>query len=164
MRLPRKRWLVVALVLGALAVIDVAQDSVIGTGDTLGYLTTGARSLTVRVTVAPCSWTRVADVAEATTTVRVTIRTWPCPQVGPSTMDLGFRDVPVTLQSDLGTRTVQDADGQPIGPLTAPADQVADTGDGFGGWLETEALVAIFPPTLIVLLLWWSWNRRRPAG
>ena len=164
MRLPRKRWLVVALVLGALAVIEVAQDSTVLTGDTLGYLTTGARSITLRVAVAPCSWTRVADVVETTATVRVTIRTWPCLQVGAGTMDLSFRDVSVSLQTDLGTRAVQDADSQPIQPLVPPDGQVADTGDGFGGWLANEALVAILPAVLILSLLWRRRNRPRPAA
>jgi hypothetical protein len=87
-RVPRKLWLAVALV--------------------------DQRTLAVRVGVAPCSWTRVTDVAETTTEVRVKVETLPCPIPLPGTAALAIRDLTVSLAADLGTRAVEDASGQAV--------------------------------------------------
>ena len=78
------------------------------------YAVVDQRTITVRVGVAPCSWTRVTDVAETTTEIRVRIETLPCPIPVPGTAELALRDLTVPLAADLGSRVVMDTDGQAI--------------------------------------------------
>jgi len=75
-RIPRKAWLAGALVIAAGALL-VAQDSTVLVPNMDSYAIVDQRTITVRVGVAPCSWTRVTQVAESPTDVRVTVRTWP---------------------------------------------------------------------------------------
>jgi hypothetical protein len=89
------------------------------------YAVVNQRTITVKVGVAPCSWTRVTNVAEAPTEVRVKVETLPCPRPGPGTAELALQDLTVSLAADLGTRVVEDANGQTV-PLrtsesTSPA-------------------------------------------
>jgi hypothetical protein len=111
-RVPRKLWLAVALVV--LGILVLAQGSTVLVPEVNSYVVVDQRTLAVRVGVAPCSWTRVTDVAETTTEVRVKVETLPCPIPLPGTAALAIRDLTVSLAADLGTRAVEDASGQAV--------------------------------------------------
>jgi len=109
----------ILLALAAVALYGTAfliwiQNSSVVAPQMDSYAVVDARTISVRVYVAPCSWTRVARVVESTTAVRVAIETLPCPALGAGSDALSLREVPVQLASDLGPRTVEDANGQPI--------------------------------------------------
>ena len=80
------------------------------------YVVVNQRTIEVKVAVAPCSWTRVTNVAETPTEVQVKVETWPCPIPGPSTAELAAQDLTISLAADLGSRVVQDASGQAVPP------------------------------------------------
>lgn len=111
-RLPRKFWLVVALV--AVGVLLLAQNSTVLVPDMDSYVVVNQRTIAVRVAVAPCSWTRLTDVAETPTEVRVKVETWPCPIPLPSTAELAAQELTVSLAADLASRVVEDANGQAV--------------------------------------------------
>jgi hypothetical protein len=111
-QVPRKLWLVVAIVVVGVPVL--AQNSTVLVPDMQSYVVVNQRTIAVRVAVAPCSWTRVTNVAETPTYVRVKVETLPCPIPLPSTAELAFRDLTVSLADDLATRVVQDANGQAV--------------------------------------------------
>ena len=111
-RVPRRFWLAVALVV--VGVLLVAQNSTVLVPDMDSYVVVDQQTIVVRVAVAPCSWTRVTNVAETPTEVRVKVETWPCPIPLPSTAELAFQDVTVSLAADLASRVVQDANGQAV--------------------------------------------------
>ena len=110
--IPRKVWLAVVLVI--MGVLLAAQNSTVVFPQVDSYSVVDPRTITVRVGVAPCSWTRVTDVAETPTEVQVGIETLPCPIPGPGTDVLSLRDLTVSLAADLGSRVVRDAHGQAI--------------------------------------------------
>ena len=105
---------VAAIVLCAVALLVWRQNSVVVAPQFATYKPIDSRTILVQVYVAPCSWTRVAKTAESATEVRVMIETLPCLVVGAGSTALSLRDVQVALASDLGTRTLEDANGQPI--------------------------------------------------
>ena len=111
-RIPRKSWLAVVPVV--LAILLAAQNSAVVSPQLDSYAVVSQRTITVEVRVAPCSWTRVTNVAETPTEVRVKIETLPCPIPLPGTAELSFRDLTVSLAADLGTRVVTDTNGQEI--------------------------------------------------
>jgi len=111
-RVPRKLWLVVALVV--LGVLLLAQNSTVLVPDMNSYVVVNQRTIEVRVAVAPCSWTRVTNVAETPTEVRIKVETLPCPIPLAGTDELAFRDLTVSLSDDLGARVVEDANGQAV--------------------------------------------------
>ena len=122
---PRKRWLAVALVaLVALGVVLAAQSSTVVVPQMSSYAVVDQRTIAVKVGAAPCSWTRVTNSAESPTEVRVAVETLPCPIPGPSTAALANRELTVSLATDLGTRAVQDANGQAV-PLREQGDRGA---------------------------------------
>ena len=112
-RVPRKAWLALAIVV-VVGVLLVAQNSTVLYPDMDSYAVVDQRAITVRVAVADCSWTRVTDVAETPTEVRVKVETWPCPIPLAGTADLVVRDLAVPLATDLASRDVQDANGQAV--------------------------------------------------
>ena len=112
-RVPRKLWLAVAfVVLGG--VLLLAQNSTVLVPFMDSYMVVNQRTIAVRVAVAPCSWTRVTNVAETPTEVRVMVDTLPCPLPLPSTAELDVQELTVSLAADLGTRVVEDANGQAV--------------------------------------------------
>jgi hypothetical protein len=112
-RAPRKLWLAVAfVVLGG--VLLLAQNSTVLVPFMDSYMVVNQRTIAVRVAVAPCSWTRVTNVAETPTEVRVRVETLPCPLPLPSTAELDVQELTVSLAADLGTRVVEDANGQAV--------------------------------------------------
>jgi len=111
-RIPRKLWLAVALVV--LGVLILAQNSTVLAPFINSYLLVNQRTIAVKVGVAPCSWTRVTSVAETPTEVRVKVETLPCPIPLPGTAGLAVRELTVSLAADLGTRAVEDANGQAV--------------------------------------------------
>lgn len=111
-RVLRKRWLTVALVV--LGVLLAAQNSTVLVPQINSYAVVNQRTIALRVGVAPCSWTRVTNVAETPTEVRVKVETLPCPLPLPGTTGLAIRELTVSLMADLGTRVVEDTNGQEI--------------------------------------------------
>ena len=112
-RVPRKLWLAVAfVVLGG--VLLLAQNSTVLVPFMDSYMVVNQRTIAVRVAVAPCSWTRVTNVAETPTEVRVRVETLPCPLPLPGTAELDVQELTVSLAADLGTRVVEDANGQAV--------------------------------------------------
>lgn len=99
------------VLLGALV---VAQNSTVLLPEIDSYAVVSQRTITVRVGVAPCSWTRVTNVAETSSEVRVRIETLPCPIPGPGTAALEIRELTVSLGADLGSRVVADANGAAV--------------------------------------------------
>ena len=118
---PRKRWLALAVVVVVAGLLLLAQNSTVLVPQMDSYAVVDQRTITVRVAVAPCSWTRVTDVAETPVEIRVKVETWPCPIPLPGTGELAARDLTVSLAGDLATREVQDATGVavPISPAAA---------------------------------------------
>ena len=114
-RVPRKRWLAVALFV-VVGVLLLAQNSTVVVPEMNSYSVVDQRSIVVQVGVAPCSWTRVTNVAETSTEVRVKVETLPCPIPGPGTAELAVRELKVSLAADLGVRIVEDANGQAVPP------------------------------------------------
>lgn len=110
-RISRTLWLAVVLVL--LAVLLLAQNSTV-LFPNISYRLINQRTIALTVGVAPCSWTRVTNVAETPTQVQITVETLPCPIPLPSTAALALRELTVSLADDLGSRTVADANGQPV--------------------------------------------------
>ena len=111
-RLSRKSWLAVALIVAG--VLLLAQNSTILVPEMSSYAMVDQRTIAVRVAVAPCSWTRLTNVAETPTEVRVKVETWPCPLPLPSTAELVAQELTVSLAADLGSRVVEDANGQAV--------------------------------------------------
>jgi len=99
-----------------LTALLVAQNSTVLVPDMESYVVVDQRTIAVRVDVAPCSWTRVTDVSETTTAVRVTVGTLPCPIPLPGTAELDARELTVSLAADLDSRIVQDANGTLVHP------------------------------------------------
>jgi len=93
-----------------------------GIGD---YTLVDERTLAVAVYDAPLSWTRVTNLVETPTDVFITIESlyWPIPL--PQTAMLTSHDVPVSLSSPLGARTVRDARGVAIKSRLESADYAA---------------------------------------
>jgi len=112
LRIPKKVWLAVVLVV--LGILVAAQNSTVVFPEMDSYAVVNQRTIAVKVGVAPCSWTRVTNVAETATEVRVKIETLPCPVLGPGTAALAIQDLTVSLAADLGSRTVRDANGLAI--------------------------------------------------
>ncbi len=112
-RVPRKLWLAVAMVV-VVGVLLLAQNSTVVVPEMNSFAVVDQRSLSVQVGVAPCSWTRVTNVAETSTEVRVKVETLPCPIPWPGTAELAVRELTVSLAADLGARIVQDANGQAV--------------------------------------------------
>ena len=111
-RVPRKLWLAAVLIL--LGVLLAAQNSTVLFPFINSYAVVDQRTITVKVGVAPCSWTRVTNVAETPTEVRVKVETLPCPQLGPGTAERIVRALTVPLTADLAARVVGDANGQTV--------------------------------------------------
>ncbi len=114
-RIPRKLWVAVALV--ALVVVGVllaAQSSTVVVPFMSSYAEIDPHTLAVSVGVAPCSWTRITNVEETPTAVRVKVETLPCPIPGPGTAALAVRELTVSLAADIGARVVEDANGQAV--------------------------------------------------
>jgi hypothetical protein len=105
-----------AILLYASGLLVWIQNSVVVAPQLASYAQVDSRTIVMAVYVAPCSWTRVAHTAESATEVRVTIETLPCLGVGAGSATLGLRELEVALASDLGTRSVEDANGQAIPP------------------------------------------------
>jgi len=79
------------------------------------YRLVDSHTITVAVGVAPCSWTRVTNVAESNTAVRIKIETLPCPLMFfAGTDELDLRELTMPLANDLGNRNVTDDRGQAI--------------------------------------------------
>ena len=104
---------VASLVLLALLVL-VAQDSTVLVPNMGPYTLIDRRTISVRVAVAPCSWTRVTEVAETSGEVRVKVGTLPCPIPLPQTDEMAARELTVSLAADLGTRVVEDWSGAAV--------------------------------------------------
>jgi hypothetical protein len=111
-RFPRKLWLAVALVV--LSVGLLVQDSTVIVPFMDSYTVVNQRTIAVRVAVAPCSWTRLTNVVETPTEVRIKVETWPCPIPLPSTAELAAQELTVSLAADLASRVVEDANGQAV--------------------------------------------------
>ncbi len=109
---PRRFWL--ALTLVVVGVLLLAQNSAVLVPDMDSYGVVDERTIVVRVAVAPCSWTRLTDVTETPTEVRLKVETWPCPIPLPGTGELTARDLTVSLADDLASRVVEDANGQAV--------------------------------------------------
>ena len=111
-RVPRTLWLVVAFVV--VGVLLLAQNSTVLVPDMDSFVVVNQRTIAVRVAVAPCSWTRVTNVTESPTEVRVKVETWPCPIPLPSTSELAAQELTVSLAADLASRVVEDVIGQAV--------------------------------------------------
>jgi hypothetical protein len=118
LRLPRRRWLLIAglVALGLVALVQSNRTALVG-GDyptVESYRLAGDRIVVLTVVVAPRSWTRVTNLVETPTEVRVTVESldWPIPL--PGTGELNLEPVTVALRDALGSRAVLDPAGQAI--------------------------------------------------
>jgi hypothetical protein len=118
LRLPRRRWLLIAglAALGLVALVQSNRTALVG-GDyptVESYRLAGDRTVVLTVVVAPRSWTRVTNLVETPTEVRVTVESldWPIPL--PRTGELNLEPVSVALRDALGSRAVLDPAGQAI--------------------------------------------------
>ena len=103
-----------AAALFASAFVIGAQNSTVAAPQMDSYAGVDARTITIRVYVASCSWTRVANAAESSTAVRVTVETLACPVAGAGTDALDLRELNVPLAGALGMRAVEDLNGETI--------------------------------------------------
>ena len=117
-RVPRRRWLVVVGLVVVLLVAIVQSNRTALVGGSFpsfeSYRLDGDRTVVLTVAVAPRSWTRVTNLVETTTTVRVTVESldWPIPFA--QTDELNLDAMTVTLRDALGSRAVLDPAGQAI--------------------------------------------------
>jgi hypothetical protein len=118
LRLPRRRWLLIVglAALGLVALVQSNRTALVG-GDyptVESYRLAGDRIVVLTVVVAPRSWTRVTNLVETPTEVRVTVESldWPIPL--PGTGELNLEPVTVALRDALGSRAVLDPAGQAI--------------------------------------------------
>lgn len=111
-----RSWILLVIVLAAVVLLVRSNSTVLVNSYPRvdSYRAIDQRTVAVSVAVGPRSWTRVTDVAETPTEVRVTVESldWPIPL--PGTADLDLRELTVSLADDLGARVVRDANGQPI--------------------------------------------------
>jgi hypothetical protein len=112
-RIPRKLW-VLAVIVILIALLVGAQNSTVLFPQMTSYRLVDERTIAVTVGAAPCSWTRVTNVAESGTDVRIRVETLPCPIPLPQTDALDLRELTVSLANDLGNRKVTDAQGHAI--------------------------------------------------
>lgn len=112
----RRFWILLVIVLAGVLLLVRANSTVLVNSYPRmdSYRVIEQRTIAVTVAVAPRSWTRVTNVAETPTEVRVKVESldWPIPL--PGTADLDLRDLTVSLADDLGARVVRDANGQAI--------------------------------------------------
>jgi len=103
-----------ALILGAVALLVWLQNATVVWPQMDSWVPVDSRTILVRVYVANCSWTRVGTITESATAVRVSVDTLPCPIAGTGSDSLDLREITARLPDDIGARTVEDANGQPI--------------------------------------------------
>ena len=103
-----------ALILGAVALLVWLQNAAVVWPQMDSWAPVDSKTILVRVYVAPCSWTRVSAVTESATAVLVRVDTLPCPIDGAGSDSLDLRELTARLADDIGTRMVEDANGQPI--------------------------------------------------
>ncbi len=112
-RIPRKVWVLVALVALAAVILIRSNSTVLVNGYPRidSYRVVDDRNISVKVAVSGRSWTRVTNVIETETDVRVVIESfdWPIPLPQSGALDL--RELAVALRGDLAGRNVQDAAG-----------------------------------------------------
>ena len=118
LRLPRRRWLLIAG-LAALVLVVLVQSNktaLVGVDDPSveSYRLEGDRTVVLTVVVAPRSWTRVTNLVETPSEVRVTVESldWPIPL--PRTGENNLETVTVALGDALGSRGVLDPAGRAI--------------------------------------------------
>src|SRR6266576_4594894 len=95
-RAPGKRWLAAALLLVGIVLL-LAQNSTVLYPDMDSYARLDERDIALRVAHAPCSWTRVTDVAETPDEIRIKVETLPCPLPVPGTGLMAATYVTVSL-------------------------------------------------------------------
>jgi hypothetical protein len=109
----RRVWLVIALlaVIGAILVRSNSTVLVDSIPRLQSFHAQDDVTLALTVAVPPRSWTRVTDVVETSSEIRVKIESlnWPVPL--PGTGHLELRELIVELASPLGDRNVLDARG-----------------------------------------------------
>lgn len=109
-----KRLLLAVAIVAVLGLALLAQNSVVLVPDMDSYSVINQRVITVKVAVAPCSWTRVTNLTETATEIRIRVETLPCPIPLPGTDELSFQVLSVSLVDDLATRVVMDANGHTV--------------------------------------------------
>jgi hypothetical protein len=77
------------------------------------YRQIDARTIGVTIDVSPYGWTRVTGVVETATDVRISVESLVM-QLGPGAAYAEVKEVPVTLEQDLGDRVIRDDVGDPI--------------------------------------------------
>jgi hypothetical protein len=113
LRIPRKAWILLTVILVIGALILVKSNSTVLAGD-MTYQLTNSRTISLKVAAADPSWTRITSVKETDTEVRIAVETLTYPIPVPQSGGLAFRELTVSLTSDLAARTVVDATGIPI--------------------------------------------------
>lgn len=117
-RVSRMVWVAIALVVLTIFLLIRSNSTALMNGYPRmdSYRVLNERSIVVAVAVAPRSWTRLTALEQTESEVRVIVESldWPIPL--PGTADLELRELTIALAADLGTRTVRDANGQPIPP------------------------------------------------
>ena len=118
LRLPRRRWLLMAglVALGLVALVQSNRTALVGVDypTVESYRLEGDRTVVLTVVVAPRSWTRVTNLVETPSDVRVTVESldWPIPL--PRTGELNLEPITVALHDALGSRVVLDPAGRAI--------------------------------------------------
>jgi hypothetical protein len=116
-RRPVWPWVVfgtVWIAVGVLALLVWLQNGPVLAPQFDSWAPVDSRTLSLRVYVAPCSWTRVTSVVESARAVQVRVESLPCPAPGPGSDALSVRQLTVDLTGDLGARSIEDAAGQPV--------------------------------------------------
>lgn len=115
-RVPRKTRVAVLIVFLAVVVLIQSNSTVLVNSYPRmdSYRVVSERAIVITVAVAPRSWTRVTNVVETPTEVRIKVESlhWPIPL--PETAELELRDLAISLLDVPGTRVVLDAGGQAI--------------------------------------------------
>lgn len=97
------------LLVGAWLLVNV-EDSV---ATLESYRVVDAETIEVVAAGAPHAWTRITDVTESTSDVRVTAH-WTKFMRGSGTADLELVPLTIHLEQPLGGRVVMDGDGEPV--------------------------------------------------
>lgn len=115
--IPRRRWFVLAGIVVLVALVAADLNSTLAIE---WYRVVDPRTIVITVGAAPRSWTRVTQVTETATEVRIKVESFVLPQLGPSTARLALVELTVRLATDLDGRVVTDAHGDVV-RLEVPA-------------------------------------------
>ena len=109
----RRRWVVAASLFAVLVVLGLYYVANNHTDQIEGYRVINERTILIEVGGPPSSWTRVTQVTETSSQVRITVESLDLTP-GPSLASLKRFEFTVQLAQPLGDRVVVDGESNPV--------------------------------------------------